>query len=133
MARAVGAILERGKVVRTVDVLVGLGMLSPRDLERWLRGEVPYLERVVHGSHARLSRLLRILGFHAHDLSLTARVVVYDPVGGGRKRLRFTKTGDPKLEKVYARHFNWPGKGPFPLDRLRSEGGGSADAGSERC
>jgi ribosomal protein L35 len=33
---------------------------------------------------------------------------------GPKKRLRFTKTGDPKLEEAYARHFVWPGKkGPF--------------------
>jgi hypothetical protein len=24
-----------------------------------------------------------------------------------------TKTGDPRLEEAYARHFVWPGKGPF--------------------
>ena len=34
-------------------------------------------------------------------------------------RLRFTKTGDPKLEDAYARHFAWPGKSPF---RFRPEG-----------
>jgi hypothetical protein len=34
--------------------------------------------------------------------------------GKGRKhRLGFTKTGDPKLEEAYARHFVWPGKGQF--------------------
>ena len=32
---------------------------------------------------------------------------------GPKQRIRFTKTGDPKLEEAYARQFVWPGKGPF--------------------
>ena len=32
---------------------------------------------------------------------------------GPRQRLRFTKTGEPKVEEAYARHFVWPGKGPI--------------------
>jgi ribosomal protein L35 len=39
---------------------------------------------------------------------------VYVCSGKGRKqRLRFTKTGDLKLEEAYAKHFVWPGKSPF--------------------
>jgi hypothetical protein len=32
---------------------------------------------------------------------------------GPKQRLRFTKTGDPKIEKAYTTHFVWPGKRPF--------------------
>jgi hypothetical protein len=32
---------------------------------------------------------------------------------GPKQRLRFTKTGEQKLEQVYATHLVWPGKGPF--------------------
>ena len=32
---------------------------------------------------------------------------------GSKQRLRFTKTGDPKVEEAYTTHFVWPGKGPF--------------------
>lgn len=64
----------------------------------------------------RLSRLLRILRYHAHDLRLAPSATVYRRWGKGPKqRLRFTKTGDPKLEEAYARHFVWLGKGPFHL------------------
>jgi hypothetical protein len=55
-----------------------------------------------------------VLGFHTHDLKLVPSVTAYVRWGKGPKqRLRFTKTGDPKLEEAYARHFVWPGKGPF--------------------
>ena len=68
----------------------------------------------IQGNLTRLSRLLRILRFHAHDLNLVPSWTAYVHWGKGPKqRLRFTKTGEPKLEKVYATHFVWPGKGPF--------------------
>jgi len=112
--RAVAAILERGKVVAPVDVLVEMGLLAPEHLDDWRLGKVPYLERVIRCNLSKLSRLLRILRFHVHDLNLVPSMTVYMRWGKGpRLRLRFTKTGDPKLEDAYARHFVWPGKSPF--------------------
>ena len=62
----------------------------------------------------RLSRLLRILQFHVHDLKLVPSTTVYLRHGRGpKRRLRFTKTDDAKLEEAYATHFVWPAKGPF--------------------
>ena len=114
IAPAVETILAHGKVVAPVDVLVGMGLPTREHLEDWRRGRVPYLERVIHGNLTRLSRLLRILRFHAHDLNLKPSWTAYMRWGKGPKeRLRFTKTGDPKLEEAYATHFVWPGKGPF--------------------
>lgn len=112
--RAVSALLRRGKVVAPVDVLVGMGLLAPDRLEDWHRGRVPYLERVIQCNLSRLSRLLRILRFYAHGLKLVPSTSVYMRSGKGPgRRLRFTKTGDSNLEEAYARHFVWPGKGPF--------------------
>ena len=114
VVKAARTLLARGKVVAPVDVLVGIGLLEPRRLEDWRLGRVPYLEKVIDCNLTRFSRLLRILRFHAHDLKLVPSVTAYMRWGKGPKqRLRFTKTGDPKLEGAYARHFVWPGKGPF--------------------
>ncbi len=116
IVRAVGLLLERGKVVAPVDVLVGMGLLDPAKLEDWRRGRVPYLEKVIGCNLTRLSKLLRILQFHAHDLNLVSSTTAYMRWGKGPKqRLRFTKTGDARLEEAYSRHFVWPGKGPFHL------------------
>jgi hypothetical protein len=112
--RAVAKILARGKVVAPVDVLIAMDILKPADLEDWRRGRFPYLERKILGNLTRLSRLLRILRMHAHDLRLVPTVVEYRRWGKGPKqRLRFSKTGDPGLEEAYSRHFVWPGNGPF--------------------
>ena len=125
--RAVAAILAAAKVVAPVDVIVRMGWLSPDDLEAWRFGRVPYLERVIRCNLTRLSRFLRILGFHCHDLKLTASQAAHVKLGKGRRTpLRFTKTGDAALERVCARHFVWPGKGPFHPPRPRDEGDGVA-------
>ena len=118
--RAVEAILAKGKVVAPVDVLIGMSLLTRENLEDWRRGRVPYLEKVINCNLVRLAGLLRILRFHAHDLNLIPSIMVYMRWGKGPKQhLRFTKTGDRKLEEAYARHFVWPGKGPFhrPVSR----------------
>lgn len=116
IVRAVAAILAAGNVVTPVDVLIRMGWLAPDDLEAWRFGRVPYLERAIRCNLTRLSRFLRILGFHCHDLNLTASHTAYVKWGKGKRTpLRFTKTGDATLERIYGRHFVWPGKGPFQL------------------
>jgi len=112
--RSVADILQNGNVVAPVEVLIGMGLLSRDHLDDWRRGRVPYLERVINCNLSRLSRILRILRFHVHDLKLVPSVTAYVRQGRGPKQpLRFTKTGDPKLEEAYSRHFVWPGQGPF--------------------
>lgn len=114
VARAVAAILATSRVVAPVDVLVHMGLLAPDKLAGWRRGEVPYLERVIDCNLTRLSRLLRMLRFHAHDLNLTPSITVYvRKARGPTQRLRFSKSGAPELEEAYARHFVWPSQGPF--------------------
>jgi hypothetical protein len=101
--RAVRRILAKGKVVAPVDVLVDMGLLAPETLGDWRRGQVHYLEAVIHCNPTRLSLILNMLRFHAHDLKLVPSVTAYMRWGEGPKqRLRFTKTGDPDLEVAYA-------------------------------
>jgi hypothetical protein len=112
--RVVANLLESGKVVAPVDVIIGMELMTRKDLEDWRRGRITCLERAIKCNLTRLSRLLRILRFHAHELNLTPSTTVYMRQGkGAKQRLRFTKTGDAKLELAYATHFVWPGKGPF--------------------
>ncbi len=114
--RAVASILAMSEVVAPVDVLVAMQLLAPDKLQDWRRGRVPYLEQVINCNLIRLSRLLRILRFHAHDLKLVPSQTAYRRQGKGPKQaLRFTKTGDPNIEAAYARHFVRPGgKGLVP-------------------
>ena len=107
-------LLSRGKVLTPIDVLIEMQLLTPKHVEDWRKGRSPYLEKVIQTNLTRLSRLLRILRFHAHDLNLVGTVKTYTRKGRhGRIPLRFSKTGDRKIEEAYSRHFVWPGKGPF--------------------
>jgi len=114
LVRSVELLLARGEVVTPVDVLIGMGLLEPERLEDWRFGRVPYLEKVVRCNLTRLSRVLRILRFHANDLNLVPSTAAYMRWGkGSKQRLRFTKTSNRGLEEAYSRHFVWPGKVPF--------------------
>ena len=84
------------------DVLVKRDILVANNLEDWRFGRVTYLERVMRGNLSRLSRLLRILGFHCNDLNLVASHTACVRRGNGaRTPLRFTKSGELRLEKIY--------------------------------
>jgi hypothetical protein len=122
VATVVASILKDSKVVTPVAAMVGMGWLSTDDLHAWEAGKVPYLERVTRCNLTTLARFLRILGFHCYDLKLIATPTVYSGnARASRGPLRFTKTGEVKLEKVYARHFVWPGKGPFHMPYPKPE------------
>lgn len=113
IAKAVSAILAEGMVIAPVDVLVRMNLLAPGRLEEWRMGRVPYLEKVIDCNLTRLGRLLRILRMHAHDLKLVPSTpyVLWDK--GPKRRLRFSKMGEPPIEEAYARHYVWPVKGRF--------------------
>ena len=121
--RAVAELLAKGNVVAPVDVLVGMGLIRPEHLEEWRQGQIAYLERVITCNLSRVSRVLRILRFHAHDLDLKPSFTVYNRHGKGPKqRLRFSKTGDPNLEKAYATHLVRQGSRPIMVeDRLLAD------------
>ena len=115
--RTVAELLAKGSVITPVNVLVGMGLLRPEHLEEWCRGQIPYLERVITCNLSRVSRILRILRFHAHDLGLKPSFTVYNRHGKGPKqRLRFSKTGDPSLEKAYATHLVRQGSRPIMIE-----------------
>lgn len=107
IVNAVEKILIHNKEVRPIDVFLKMGKIEKKNLNLWEKGQVPYLEMVLHGSLSKLNRILRILRFHAHDLNLAPRVTPYKR---GKRILRFSKSGDPNLEKAYSRHFVKLGK-----------------------
>ena len=133
VVRAVERILARGDVFAPTDILIEMGNLSKKDYEAWRKGQVPYLERVFVGSLSKANRILRIIGFHAHDLNMVPRQTVYHQWGkGGKRVLRFSKSGDPNLEEAYSRHYIWNQSQKNKLKVInedRPEQGGAVDQG----
>ncbi|MGA1871652.1 MAG: hypothetical protein ACMUJM_24250 [bacterium] len=108
VVRAVGKILARTDVVAPSEILIEMGNLSNNNYKAWRKGRVPYLERVFEGNLSKASRILRIIGLHAHDLNMVPRQTIYHQWGKGKNRvLRFSKSGEPNLERAYSCHYVW--------------------------
>jgi hypothetical protein len=115
--RVVADLLAKGNVVTPVDVLIGMGLLRPDRLNDWRCGRVPYLERVIDCNLTRLSRLLRILRFHAHDLNLKPSATCTCATARGpsngcasaRPAMQASRRPTPRI--------SWPGKRPFHAAR----------------
>jgi hypothetical protein len=107
VVRAVARILARSDIVAPVDVLIEMGNLSKKNLEAWRTGQVPYLERVFEGSLSKANRILRIIGFHVHDLNMVPNHATYRATSGRHAALRFSKSGAKTIEDAYSRHYKW--------------------------
>lgn len=108
VVKAFARILIKRDVVAPIDVFIEMGNLSQMHHDSWRQGKVPYLERVIEGNLSKANRILRIIGFHAHDLNMVPSITIYHTWGKGKKRpLRFSKSGNKKLEDSYSRHYLW--------------------------
>ena len=108
VVRAFDALLAEGQVVAPVDVFMKLGNLHPKKYDDWRFGRVACLEQVIAGNLSKCRKILRLIGFHAHDLSMKPSPTVYNKWGKGRSiTLRFTKHGDLKVERAYSKCFVW--------------------------
>jgi len=106
VVRAVDSILGRGDCVSPIEVFVEMGLLRVESVAEWRAGRLPFLERGIQCNLSRSSRILRLLRMHAHDLNLRpSRTGYVRRTRGGKLRLRFTKSGDLRVEEAYARHF----------------------------
>ena len=125
VVRAVARVLSKSEVVAPVDVLIEMGNLSQNNHDAWRQGKVPYLERIFEGSLSKANRILRIIGFHAHDLNMVPKITHYHQWGKGKKRdLQFSKSGDKNLEEAYSRHYLWnqlPEKKKEIIERAKPE------------
>ncbi len=108
VVRAFAEILSKSDVVAPVEVFMSMGKLSKENYKLWRHARVPFLERVLEGNLSKMNRILRIIGFHAHDLNMKPSMTHYHKWGKGVKHpLRFSKSGDKNIEEAYSRHFLW--------------------------
>jgi hypothetical protein len=107
VVRVVSEILERERVVRTIDVFCKIGVLSEDNIKKWNTGQVGYLESVIECNLSKANRIMAVLGFHSHDLNLGKSINFVKRKG---QYLRFTKSGIKKMEECYARQYSVIGK-----------------------
>lgn len=97
--------LAARKYVSAVDVLAGIGWLDPGSLKRWRQGQVDYLERVVQTNLPRISEAMKLFRSWAARKGLTPSETHYVARTPSRQTLRFSRSGDPSIEKLYRTHW----------------------------
>lgn len=96
---------EKG-YVSPVDLLVKMERLTPKQVEEWRLKRIPYLEQVTVGDLGKLNHTLKALKKFAKEQNLKHSITVYKSWGKGPKKLlRFSKTGYPYMEELYATHY----------------------------
>ena len=94
-----------------VDVLMDIGVLRKQDYENWRNGRVDYLERVCQCNLHKLSEIMKEVRAYARKNDLKPSETVYKQWGLNKKgkkvvsRLRFSKSGDPGVERGYSTHY----------------------------
>lgn len=118
VVRAAEAALAERKFVTAIDVLVGVGWLEPRRVDEWRQGRVPYLEAVVIASLGKTSTAMKVFRRWAQAQGLTPSETAYVSRSRGRQRLRFSKSGDPQIERAYRTHWVSPELSERKRERL---------------
>lgn len=121
VARAAETALAKSGFVTPIDVLLGLGWLTPTDVENWRRGRVPYLERVTRAGLGKLSTAMRALQRWARRRGLRPSQTDYRSWTRRRTPLRFSKSGNPHIERAYSTHWIGP---TLPAHRAKQRTGG---------
>ena len=103
--RAAEAALAARKYVSPVDVLVGIGWLDPHAVKRWQQGQIDYFESVVQTNLPRISEAMKLFRSWATAKGLTQSETQYVARTPSRQPLRFSKSGNPTIERLYRTHW----------------------------
>jgi hypothetical protein len=105
--------LNRGYAT-PVDVLMDVGVLTKAKYEDWRFGRVSFLEAVCTVNLHKLSFIMKQIRVYAKKRGLQPSFYYYKRWGMKKKNgqghkpvipLRFSKSGNPEIEKQYATHY----------------------------
>jgi hypothetical protein len=108
VVRAAEAALAKRKFVTAIDVLVGVGWLEPRRVDEWRQGRVDYLERVTVANLGKISTAMRSFRLWAQARGLKPSETAYVARTRDHRPLRFSKSGNPEIERAYRTHWVSP-------------------------
>lgn len=127
VARVAERALAEREFVSVVDVLVGLGWLAPAHVGAWRQGRVPDLESVANAGLGKISTALRAFESWAEQRGLRPSETAYLARTRDRRPLRFSRTGDPPLERAYRTHWISPALSERRRERLAERAGRPPD------
>ena len=127
VSKAAETTLAAQHYVSPVDVLVGIGWLDPGTVKRWRQGQIDCLERVVQTNLPRISEAMRLFrswtvgkGLFASETDCVARTPQ-------RPRLRFSRSGNPTIERLYRTHWVSPELSDRKRERLAEKASRAPD------
>ena len=118
VSKAAETALAAQHYVSPVDVFVGICWLDPGTVKRWRQGQIDCLERVVQTNLPRISEVMRLFGSWAAGKGLFASETDYVARTPQRQRLRFSRSGNPTIERLYRTHWVSPELSERKRERL---------------
>ena len=104
-AAATSLIFEKG-YVSPVDLFIRMEVITSQNYQDWRMGRIAYLEKVTAGGLGKLNTILGELQIYARSQGWYPSKTVYNKWGkGAKKPLRFSKSGRPNVEELYATHY----------------------------
>ncbi|HZL55898.1 MAG TPA: DUF2293 domain-containing protein [Bryobacteraceae bacterium] len=116
---AAEAALAHHQYVSAIDVLTRTGLLEPTHVESWRKGRIDFLERAIQANLKKISESMAMFRRWALEKGLKPSETRY--VRGARTGtvdLRFSKSGDPGIEKNYRTHYVSPALSERKQERL---------------
>jgi hypothetical protein len=100
-------LIKQNGVASPVDVLIEIGVLSKEDCDKWRLGKIDYLERICKINLKKLSTINHEIRVYAEKNGLKPSWTYYKQRGAKGKKagLRFSKSGDEQIERLYATHY----------------------------
>jgi hypothetical protein len=104
VVRAAEAALTEQSYVSPIDVLIGVGWLTPQAVDQWRQGRAEDLERFAQVNLHKLSAAMAIFRRWAADRGLHPSETAYVARTRDRRQLRFSRSGDAGIEAAYRTH-----------------------------
>lgn len=109
VVRAAEAALHRQQYVSVIDVLCGMGLLAPTQVDAWRKGRIDFLEPVIQGNPGKISSSMAMFRQWAQEKGLQPSETGYlRTTRAGTITLQFSESGDPNIEKTYRTHYVSP-------------------------
>ncbi|QWF81862.1 hypothetical protein [Amycolatopsis sp. CA-230715] len=105
ISAAGSAAVAKNGYVTAIDALLATGWLQPEKVEEWRRGRVSYLEQVIVASLPKVSTAMRVFRKWTKSAGLRPSETVYVSWTKDRRKLRFSKSGNPEIERAYRTHW----------------------------
>jgi hypothetical protein len=108
VVKAAEAAVAEQQFVTAIDVLVGVGWLTPGLVAQWRQGRIEYLERATSANLHQLSAAMAIFRRWAAGCGLQPSETAYVARTRDRRPLRFSRSGDAAIERAYRTHWISP-------------------------